>query len=92
MTVKKRRKRWNVKEHSRYKMQVYFYNRPDTEACTFYSFDWRSGYSKRLDPAKGLKGLQDKVKKYGKSARLCLIYDRISNALIERYFEGELIE
>ncbi len=86
MKTKSKRKRWNPKVHSRYKMVVYFKNKGSSS--TFYSFDWKSGYSKFLDPQKGLKGLHKKVKEYGMSARCILIYDRTTDTLIEKYFEG----
>lgn len=98
MNTRKRRKRWNPKEHSRYKMVVYFKDREaidpdeDDEASYFYSFDWKSGYSRFLDPQKGLEGLRKKVQEYGEDANFILIYDRTTNKLIEKYFEGAPIE
>lgn len=98
MKTGKKRKRWNLKEHSRYKMVVYFKNKEakdpsqDDQACTFYSFDWKSAYSRFLDSEKGLKGLHNKIKEYGDNANFILIYDRTTNSLIEKYFEGEQVE
>jgi hypothetical protein len=98
MKTGKKRKRWNPKEYSKYKMVVYFKNKEaidpnqDDQSSTFYSFDWKSGYSRFLDPEKGLKGLHKKVREYGDKANFILIYDRTTNRLIEKYFEGEPVE
>jgi hypothetical protein len=98
MKTGKKRKRWIPKKHARYKMVVYFKDKAaqdpsqDDESSTFYSFDWKSGYSKLLDPQKGLEGLHKKVIEYGAKANFILIYDRTTDRLIEKYFEGELVE
>ncbi len=95
MTLKKKRKRWNIYKHSRYKMVVYFKDKKGKRAdgkdepSNFYSFDWKSGYSRNLDPEKGLAGLHKKVQLYGEKANYILIYDRRTNTLIEKYFEGD---
>lgn len=97
MTSKKKRKRWNIHQHSKYKMVVYFKNKAainpkekDT-ACYFYSFDWKSGYSRHLDPEKGLAGFHKKIAEWGTKANFILIYDIETDTLIEKYFEGDPI-
>lgn len=98
MKTGKRRKRWNIHEHSRYKMVAYFKDKASKnpkekdEASYFYSFDWKSGYSRTLMPKKGLAWFHKKIAEWGKKANFILIYDRPTDTLIEAYFEGEPVE
>ena len=94
MKPRKRKKRWSILKHSRYKMVVYFKNKAarkpgeKDESSTFYSFDWKSGYSRNLDRKKGLAGFHRLIAKWGSKANYIVIYDRHTNTLIEKYYEG----
>lgn len=97
MTLKKKRKRWNIHQHSRYKMVVYFKDKvtedpnEDDESSCFYSFDWKSGYSRHLEPEKGLAWFHKKIAEWGTKANYIMIYERKTNTEIEKYFEGNRI-
>jgi hypothetical protein len=98
MKTGKKREHWNIKQHSKYKMVVYFKDRASQtpsvkdKACYFYSFDWKSGYSRFLMPKKGLGWFHKKITEWGDKANFILIYDRATDKMIEKYFEGEPVE
>ncbi|WP_298546215.1 hypothetical protein [uncultured Aquimarina sp.] len=95
MSTRKKRKRWNIQEHSGYKMVVYFKNKAGKgpngkdKASYFYSFDWKSSYSRDFMPNKGLGWFHKKIAEWGDLANFILIYDRTTDVMIEKYFEGE---
>ena len=94
---KKREKEWDIHEHSKYKMVVYFKNKAakktgkKDEPSYFYSFDWKSAYIKEFYPEKGLAWFHKRIAEWGKKANYIMIYERETDTEIERYFEGHRI-
>lgn len=77
--------KWKIKEHSLYKMIVWF---ADGNIRTFYSLDWKNKYSQTRDATLGLRRLTSLAQTYGSRAKTIMLYQKRSNRLVAKFIDG----
>ena len=76
---------WRMKEDSLSKLIVNF---KDGNTRTFWSLDWVHKESQSIDRDVGLKRLRKLVALYGSKTGVSILYNKITDEEIERYYEG----
>lgn len=77
---------WKIKRDSFYKLLVYF---TDGNSRTYYSIDWIYRFSKRRDMLVGIKRFKNMIERWGKRARVVIIYDVKTREEMTRFYKGE---
>lgn len=86
---KAKRKGWKLIRDSFHKMLVTF---DDGTQITRYSVDWRHAYSKNRDPNIGFENYRKLMRKWGEKAKKIVIYNRASDTIVAKYYEGDEID
>lgn len=72
-----------------YKLWIMF---RDGKRAIFNSYDFRSNNKVKRDPALGLMRLQKYIASKSGLYSMAIIYERISNAVVAKYRDGQQIE